>query len=128
MAVVTIFAKAPFVRILLLMTIKAATGCLAELFRWRVAAGARHHFVSVPEFEIRKRMIERLAVKLDDIGISSLVIGMTVAAFLLRGIELATVKSVVFLTIRGNLFVAIEAEPRLRLSRERLMAVAALLL
>ena len=96
--------------------------------RWCVTSDARHCFVLVPELEIRKCMIECLAVQLDDVGVSSLVIGMTMVAFLFCGIRLAPMESLACRTIRSNFFVALKAEPRLGSSRERLVTVAALLL
>jgi hypothetical protein len=115
-AIVAFFTKAPLVRILLLVTIEAASRRLAELDRWRVTAGARHGLVRVPEFEIREGMIERLAIKLDDVGITSLVIGVTVVAFLFGGIRLTTVKPLARRAIRGNVLVAIKTTPRLGFS------------
>jgi hypothetical protein len=127
-AIVAFLTKAPFVRILLLVTVEAAPGRLAELFRWGVTAGARHCLVRVPEFEIREGVIERLAVELDDVGISSLVIGMTVVAFLFCGIRLAPVKPLARRAIGSNVLVAIDAAPRLGSSRERFVTFVALLL
>ena len=112
-AIVAFLAEAPFVRIVRLMTVQAASGRLAEFYLWRVTAGARHRLVCVPEPEIRERMIEGLAVELDDVGISSPVVGMAMVAFLFCGIRLAPVKSLTRRTIRGNFLMAVEAEPRL---------------
>ena len=112
-AIVAFLAKAPLMRVVGLVTVEATPGRLAEFHRWGVTAGAWQRLVRVPQFEIREGVIERLAIEQDDVGISSLVIGMTMVAFLLCGIRLATVKSPARRTIRGNVFVAIEAEPRL---------------
>ena len=78
-----------------------------------MTTGAWHRLVRIPQFEIREGVIERLAIEQDDIGISSLVIGMTMVAFLLCGIRLPTVKSPPRRAIHGDVLVAIEAEPRL---------------
>src|SRR5664279_1648821 len=127
-AIVAFFAKASFMRVVRLMTVEAAPGCLAEFYRWRVTAGARHGLVCIPELEIRGGVIERLPVEQDDVGVSALVIGVTVVAFLLCGIRLAPVKSLACGAIGSNLLVAVETEPRLGFPGERLVAFATLLL
>jgi hypothetical protein len=73
-------------------------------------------------------VIEGLAVQLDDVGISPLVIRMTMAAFLFRCLRIAPMKPRTGLAICGNFLVAGHAEPRLRAWRKRFVAVAALLL
>jgi hypothetical protein len=128
MATVAFFAKAPLVRIVRLMTVEAASGRLAEFCRRRVTAAARNRLVRVSELEIRRCMIECLAVQLDDVGASSLVIGMTMVAILLCGVRLTPMKTRARRTIGSDFLVTPKAEPRLGLSRERLVTVAALLL
>jgi hypothetical protein len=127
-AIVTCLSKAPFVRIARLMTIEAASGRAAKFYCLRVTADAQHGFVSVAQFEIRKCVIECFAIELNDVGISPLMIGVTTGAFLLHCLRLTPMKSLTRLTIRGNFFVACKAETRLRFSRERFVAVAAVLL
>jgi hypothetical protein len=127
-AIVTCLSKAPFVRIARLVTIEAASGRAAEFYCLRVTADAQHGFVRVAKLEIRKCVIECFAVQLDDVGISPFVIGMTMVAFLFRGVRLTPVKSLTRRTVRSNFFVARQAESSLRPSRERLVTVAALLL
>ena len=73
-------------------------------------------------------MIEGLAVELDDVDISPLVIRMTMVAFLLRCLRIAPMKRPTGLAIGGNVLVAGHAEPRLRPWRKRFVTVAALLL
>jgi hypothetical protein len=114
--IVAPFAKTALVRIVRLVTLEAASGCLAELCRLRVTADALHGLVSSSELETRKSVIECLAVELDDVGISPLVIGVTMGAFLFCCIRLTPMKSLDQLTIGGNFFVARQAEPRLRFS------------
>jgi hypothetical protein len=128
MAIVAFFTKTPFMWINRLVTIDTTAGRLAEFDRWRVAAGARHRSVGIPKREIRKGMVERLAVQLDNVGVSSLVIGMAMIAFAFCGIRLAPMKSLASRTIGGHFLVTCKAEPRLGSSREGLMATAALLL
>jgi hypothetical protein len=128
MAFVARLPKTPLMRIVRLVTVEAASGRIAEPYRWRVTADALHCLVCVPELEVCKRMIEGLAVKPDDVGISPLMIRMTMGAFLFRCIWLTPVKSLVHTTVCDNLFVARKAEPSLRFWRERLVTIAALLL
>jgi hypothetical protein len=113
----TIFARfpqTPFVRIVRLVTVEAASGRVAELYGLGVTAAARHCLVCVPEREIRKFVIERLAVEPDDVGTSPLVIRMTMGAFRFCCVRFTPVISPAFLTVCGNLLVARKAEPRLR--------------
>jgi len=108
------FSEAAPVRIIRLVTVEAASGRVAELHRLGVTAAARHGLVCVPEREIRKFVIERLAVELDDVGTSPLVIRMTVAAFRFYCVRFTPVKSPACLTVCGYFLVARKAEPRLR--------------
>lgn len=125
--VVARLSETPFMRIVRLVTIEAASGRVSKLYRWCVTAGALHGLVCVPELKIRKRVVERLAVELDDIGISPLMISVAMGAFLLRGIQLTPVKSSTLLAIRGGFFVACQTEACLRLAGKRLVTVAAVL-
>jgi len=61
-------------------------------------------------------VIKYLAVKQDDVSISTLVIGVTISAFLFRRIRLTPVKSLGRLAIGSGFFVAGQAQSRLRLS------------
>jgi hypothetical protein len=110
-----------------LMAVEAAPGRLAEFRRLRMTAAALRRFVPIAQFEIRKGVIESLAIELDNIGVSPLVIGMTVGAVLLGRIRLPPVKSFMRQPIRGNFFVARQAEACLRLSRKGLVAIATVL-
>jgi len=112
-ATIACLAKPPLVRVVGLVTVEASPGRLAEFHRRGVTSGAWQRLVRVPYFKIREGVIERLAIEQHYVGISPLVIGMTMVAFLLCGIPLATVKSSARRTIRGNVLVAIEAEARL---------------
>jgi hypothetical protein len=114
MTIVAGFPKTPLMRIVRLVTIEAAYGRVAELCRLRVTADARYCFVCVAEREICQFVIERLAVQLDDVGISPLMVCMTMIAFLSFCIQLTPVKSLTGRTVRGNFFVARKAEPSLR--------------
>jgi hypothetical protein len=108
--VVARFPEVPLVRIVRLMTVEAASGCITEFYSLRMTAAALNGFVSVMQLEISKSVIERFAIEQDDIGVSPLVIGVTMVALLFRGIRLAAVKSLTRLTICGNFFMACQAE------------------
>ena len=73
-------------------------------------------------------MIERLAIEPNDIRITPRMIRMAGIAFLFGCIRLTSVQSPARQAVRGNLLVTRQAEPRLRPARERLVAIAALLL
>src|SRR5262245_51590499 len=73
-------------------------------------------------------MVERLAVELDDIGVSTLVVGMAMIAFAISGLRLKPVKSATRQAVDGGILVACEAKAGLRASRERQVTVVALLL
>jgi hypothetical protein len=126
MTVVARFPKTPLVRIVRLMTIEAAAGGVAKMCGLRVASDTLHRLVSLPKLEIRKCVIERLAVQLDDVGISPLVIGVAMVAFLFRRLRLTSVKSLTDRKIGSNFLVARQAEPTLRPSRKRLVTGTAL--
>ena len=95
------------------MTVKAASGRIAEFYRLRVTAAALHSLVSIAQLKIRKGVVERFAIELDDIGVSALVIGVAVGAFLLCGILLSRMKSPACQPICGNFLVACQAQSRL---------------
>jgi|SRR6266446_3686743 len=96
-------------RIDCLVTIEAASGGIAELYILRMTAIALRRLVSVPKLEIRKCMIECLAVEQDDVGISPFMISVTPRAFLLRRVGLTPVKSFSRPTIGCSFFVACKA-------------------
>jgi len=128
MAIVAGLPKTPLVRIVCLVTIEAPSGRVAELDLPRVTVAARYRPVGVPQLEIRESMIEGLAVELDDVGLSSHMVGMTMGAFLFLRIRLPPMESPARRLVRRDVFVARKAKPRLRLPRKRLVTAAALLL
>ena len=93
MTIVTCLSKASLVRIVRLVTVEAASGRVAELYILQMTAAARHGFVGIAQLEIRKGVVEGFAIELDDVGVSSLVIGMAVGAVLFCGILLSRMKS-----------------------------------
>src|SRR5262245_24666743 len=62
MAIVARFPETSLMRIVRLMTIEATSGGVAELSILGVTAVAWHCLVGVPKLEIRRCVIERLAV------------------------------------------------------------------
>lgn len=125
-ATVACFAEAPFVRILRLVTIEAPPRRIAKLDVLGVTAATLYRLVGISQHEIRERVVERLAVEQDDVGVAALVVSVTLCAFLFRCIGLAAMKSPGRETIGGNVLVACEAKSRLRFARKRLVAVVAL--
>jgi len=93
MTIVTCLSKVALVRIVRLVTVEAASGRVAELYILQMTAAARHGFVGIAQLEIRKGVVEGFAIELDDVGVSSLVIGMAVGAVLFCGILLSRMKS-----------------------------------
>ncbi len=120
--------EASLMRIDRLVTIEAAARRVAELDGFQVTAAALHCLVCLPQLKVRKCVIERLAVQLIDVGIAPDVIRMTFDAFLFHGVRLTPMKSLGRRTVRSDFLVTSQAEPGLRPSRERRMAVATLLL
>jgi hypothetical protein len=110
MTIVAGLAKSTFVPIVRLVAVEAASRRVAKLYRLPMATVALHCFVRVFQLEIRKCMIEGLAVELDDVGISPLVIGVAMAAILRPRVRLPAVKASSELTIRGDFLVAGGAE------------------
>ena len=93
MTVVARFPKATLVRIVRFVTVEAASGRVTEFYRLSVTAVTPHGFMRVAQFEICKGVVERFTIELDDIGVSSLVIGVAMGAFLLSRVRLPPVKS-----------------------------------
>jgi hypothetical protein len=117
-ALVAFLAQLPLVRITRLMTVEAEAGRFAKFGSRDVTIIATRRLVGALQAKIRNRVIESLAIELHDVGTSALVVGMADPAFLLRRIELATVKAAVRQPIRCDLLVAFEALAGLRLPRE----------
>jgi hypothetical protein len=116
MASFAFLAQAPLVRIDCLMTVEAASGRLAELCRLDVAPVALRGSVRIAQLKIRKGVIESLAIELNDVGLSPLVIGMAVGALLLDRIRLPSMKSLMSEPIRSDFLMACQAEAHLRFS------------
>lgn len=91
------------------MTIDAPLAGIAEFFRRPVTSIAWNGLVRVPQRKIRKAMIESLSIELDNVGISPLVIGVTLGAIMSRGIRLTPVKSLTCRSIRSNVLVTRQA-------------------
>ena len=122
------FSETPLMQVNRLVAVETASGCVSKLYHYRMTAAASHCLVCVAKRKIRERVIEGLAVKLDDVGIAAFMICMTMGAFLFHCIWLTPVKSPHIVAVCGNLLMARKAKPSLRVRRERLVATAALLL
>ena len=121
------FTKSTFVRIDRLMTIHAQAGRIAEFRRCIVTLVAGDRDVSTVEREIRETVIKCLSIELNDVRAATLVISVTISAFLFRRVRLASVKAPARQPIRCNLFVARKAQVALRLSRKWHVTLRALL-
>jgi hypothetical protein len=96
-------------RIARLMAVEAAPRGVAKLHLLQMTAATQCGPVGFAKLEIRKGVIECLAIELNDVGISPFVIGMTVSALLLRCIWLSSVKSIVCQSIGSDFLVACQA-------------------
>lgn len=108
-AILACFPQPSFMRITRLVTIDAPLAGIAELFRRLVTSIAWNGLVRVPQRKVRKAVIEGLPIELDNVGISSLVIGVTLGAIMSRGIRLTPVKSLTRRSIRSNVLVTRQA-------------------
>ena len=115
------------VRLLRFVAVIAAAGGAAESDRSCVAAVAADRLVAALELEIGGGVIEGLAVELDNIGVSTLVVGVTILAVLVQSVGLPAVKASTVPAVIGGLLVARDAEAGLRLPGEWLVAAVALL-
>jgi hypothetical protein len=120
--------QAPLMRIGSLVAIDAASRRTAELCGRQVAATARHRFVRALQGKIRERVVEGFPIELNDIAVTPDMIAMAMAAVLLCRVQPTPVEPLTSRTVRGNFLVTGEAQVRLRLAGERLVALAAILL
>jgi hypothetical protein len=109
MAALAYFSKATLVRIIRLMAVEAAPRRIAKLHRLHMTAAALDGFVRIPQLEIRKGVIECFTIELHDVGISPLVIGVTMCALQLCRIRLSPVESLTRQPVRGDFLVACQA-------------------
>lgn len=108
-AILACFPQPSLMRIIRLVAVDASLAGVSEFFRRPVTSIARNGLVRVPQRKIREAVIEGLPIELDDIGISPLVIGVTLGAIMFRGIRLTPVKSLTRRPIRSNVLVARQA-------------------
>ena len=112
------FAKSAFVRIDRLMAIYTPAGRTTKFRRSLVTFVASDRGVSTVEREIRETMIKCFTIELDDVRAATLVISVTIAAFLFRRVRLAPVEAPPRQSIGSNLLVARKAQVALCLSRK----------
>ena len=128
MAAFAFFSEPAFMRVDCLVTIETLVGRLSENNFRQVATLATDSLVCILKLIVRKAVIECFPVQLINVGVPPLVVCVTVPALLLRRIGLQPVEPFPRPAICTGFLVAIEAKPRLRLPRERLMALAAFIL
>ena len=108
-------AEPTFVRIDCLVTIHAPPGRAAEFSRGLVTLAAGDRGVNTVEREICEDVIKCLAIELNNVGAATFVIGVTISAFLFRGVPLAPVIAPTRQAIRSDLFMTSKAQVALRL-------------
>ena len=109
-ASVALFAELPLVCVARLVAIETAPWCLSKFDFLCMTAVATRRLVSTLQLEIGQGMVERLAIELNDVGISSLVIAMARLAILLFRIRLTTVKALSLEAVSCNLFMTGQAK------------------
>jgi len=109
MAVLAYFPQSFLVRIIRLMAVEAAPRRIAKLHRLYMTAVAQYDLMRFPQLEIRRSVIECFAIELHDVGISSLVIGVTMCALQFCRIRLSPVESLMSQPIRADFLVACQA-------------------
>lgn len=87
------------------MTVEAAARRATESDRGLMAAVALRSLVAALELEVRKRVIECLAVELDDVGSAPFVVGVAIPALLAEGVGLAAVEAFSLLAIGAHVLV-----------------------
>lgn len=122
MTAVAAFSQPALMWVELLVTVEADRRCLAKSLLFRMASVAWDALVRVDQLEIRLIVVECLSVELIDVGAASLVLGVALIALQCRGSPLPSVKSLLLGAVVRDILVAIETEPGLRMSRERLVA------
>jgi hypothetical protein len=108
-AILALFPKATLMRVDRLMAVEAAPRGIAKLHRLQMTAATRCGLVRLAQLEIRKGVIECLAIELHDVGISPLVIGVAMRALLLCRIWLSSVQPPVCKPISRDFFMACQA-------------------
>jgi hypothetical protein len=109
MASRTVIAQATAMRVVFPVTVGALLGRLAIRLLGDVTGRARHLAVPAPKFEVGKAVLEGLSVETEDVGITSLVLAVAVAAERPLHARIAPVQTTFALNILGDLFVATQA-------------------
>ena len=125
-ALVAFLAQAFLVRVILVVAIVAGGGGVAMLLILLMAAGAGQSQMRAFQGEIGLVVVKSVRVEMHDITVASYMFGMAGLARQFLDALNAAVKSSLFLDIRGNLLMAIEAKILLRVLAEWFMALFAL--
>ena len=126
MALITGLAQAFLMRIVLVVAVIAYRGRVTVLGVLLMAAGAGQSQMRAFQGEIGLVVVKSVRVEMHDITVASYMFGMAGLARQFLDALNAAVKSSLFLDIRGNLLMAIEAKILLRVLAEWFMALFAL--
>lgn len=121
-AVGTGVAKEILVYVILAMAVDTVGRRVAMFRAGRVAAGAFGIRMLADQFEVGKQVIERRFNQLDDVGIATLVIGMTGRTGLVRDRISFAVKAELVAEVRGDILVAVATQSILAGTIKRYMA------
>jgi hypothetical protein len=108
-ATVARVAEASFMRVNRFVAIDATPSCRPIRLLWLMAALAPYRPMFALQCEISQRMIERLAIELQNIGLTAFVVGMALLTLRLGRGVVATMKAPRILPVRRDLLMAAQA-------------------
>lgn len=126
MAIRAGFSKAAAMRIVVPVTAGALRRRIAVPVPCRVTTRACHADVAAFQVEVRHRVIERLPVQPDDVGVPAFVFGVTALAFQFARRLVASMKAEPLLEVLRKLFMAVQTQTPLFGFAEWLVTAAAL--
>ena len=126
-AVIAFLAQPALVRIVCFVTAETAPGGLAVFHALCMAAIAACSLVGTHQCEVGERMVEGLAIELNNVELTPFVLGVARLALPFRCFGVAPVESTRGLPVCSNRLVAGQAKPGLRLARKGLVTVVAVL-
>jgi hypothetical protein len=106
----TILAQAPFVRLDHLVTIDTASRGASHRLCGQMTSVTTNGPMTTFQLKVGLGMIEGLAIKLNDNGITPLVIGVALLAFQFEGTCIATVEAPPLLSIQPDILVTSDAQ------------------